>query len=287
MNKLFVQSYFFAAIKHLVSIAVFMLICLNVNFAQSSQNFRVYHPPFSFSKWNLENDSYSQGTKTIIPCVVVRSGIKVKSGSDSVDVATLAFSRGIEAWNKALEAAKIPLQLVLKDTAQADENFYQTGSFQNTFELTNTDAEGSVPSLVDSVPHGQTRNISTNDILIGNQIFRQSRVTHILLNLYYYKEKGWLTLGKNDAQQNIFNICYIATHELGHFLGISTHEVSLTSVMLPGGMPIPNQYSNCDCDNVKVVLGSADIKLLKMLYPEFQLQAAHQNDSCLPRSRKP
>jgi hypothetical protein len=264
-----------------------VLICFNINFAQSSQNFRFYHPPFSSSKWNLDNNTYSQGTKTIIPCVVVRSGIKVKSGNDSVDVATLAFSRGVEAWNKALESAKIPLQLALKDTAQADENFYQTGSFQNTFELTNTDADGAVPSLVDSVPHGRIQNISTNDILIGNQIFKQSRVTHILLNLYYYKEKGWLTLGKSVPLQNIFNICYVATHELGHFLGINTHEVSLSSVMLPGGMPIPSQYSNCDCDNVKVVLSVADIKLLKMLYPEFQLQTTHQNDSCLPRSNEP
>ncbi|MBD1208506.1 MAG: hypothetical protein H9535_08755 [Ignavibacteria bacterium] len=265
----------------------------NVCYSQAASNttFADYHPPYSVGKWEIQENGI-----TTIPCYIQRANITRSFRGNAVDIAEIAFTQGIEFWNAILQASNIPIRLNGIITSNKESDAFNNMSTENIFIISNK-ITPIIPQTGDIV-YGFTSIIEKkyDSVFVGRQKFIKYKANHIELNRDAF-DKDYLRIGVGDPTRTTTtnpkqNICYVAAHEIGHFLGINRHFVSSNSgtIMHVANILPPSALIDCDCDNIVSKVNSfvsLEKDLIKGLYPALFLTSQHQNDDCIPQSTRP
>lgn len=202
----------------------------------------------------------------------------------------------IEVWNTILQAANIPLRLNGIMTSDKESNAINTMSTENIF-IVNNKITPIVGLQSMDIEYGFMYPITARNelVFVGRQRFIKYRANHIEINRDAF-DKDYLHIGVGDPTRTLGvtpkqNICYVAAHEIGHFLGINRHFVSSSpgTFMTIANILPPSALLDCDCDNIVSKIRdfvSLERDLIKGLYPALFLTTQHQNDDCIPQSTR-
>lgn len=272
------------------SFRIFLLIIAFVpiyytGYGQPISSFEIYHPPYITpqfptiiqGKW-FRNSSNSDS-------IIITCYIKKYLNTSGENVADSIYRKSMSAWNGVFQQAKIkirfdmrPLLTTNPDSVLGDLN----NSKINILGIANNIIASNALTTYGTTRHKQ------DTIEVDGQKFRRNLVTHIELNETIYKAtrliNGKTERSDPDIRKHKLNAYLVATHELGHLLGMD-HNVAPSSIMQPGyrrWIQILEDYDGTG----DVPLLPIDEKYMRAIYAQFFLTDTQKSETCLPRSTR-
>ncbi len=252
--------------KSCIIVIAIMFVCYSIpltlvaQYSPTQPFIKYYHAPYTNGKWQADT----------IVCHIIPYIDKV--GNDSVNVARKLFDCAAQAWNNVFQG-RIYIKNIDTDTSDNDL-LGQKRTGKNLFAMNNK------LTLRNPSIYGINTVRDSSHFRIGRDSLIIRYTSHVEINVDLWKAKI-LVLGKGkpetDSTDAIISAYAVATHEMGHFLGMDGYHI----VPKESIMAVQSLFDHGDYSVNPIQLGYIDKLFAKAMFPI--LNTRHKNDDCLPR----